>query len=156
MLAFFKIYWPQNDAEWLSLVMKMCEHWDIPGFQLATAPARGPGADKKWTDKKNCELFADVNALVQRLGWSESSACAHIAKNPEKFKNRYRVKRRGDRAGDEDTKTLRRQYTRVKEQIQTDAVFRLAHFGEPFGAIPEYDSGLIKEAIRRYAVAQES
>jgi hypothetical protein len=155
VLAFFQISWPQNNTDWLRFVMKLCEHWDIPGFQLATAPERGPGADKKWTDKRNCELFADVSSLVRR-GMSESAACAHIAKNPKKFNNRYGVKRKGARKGDDDSETLRRQYVRVKAQIQTDALFRLAYFGEPFGAVPKYDSDLIEEAIGRYAVAQES
>jgi hypothetical protein len=162
MLAFFQIPWPQDDAQWLHFIMKICERWDIPGFQLASSPSKGPGQSKKWTDRKNCELFADVNASVLHKGLTEHSACHHIARNPRTYKNRYPVKSRTARKAQDDAGTLHRQYERVKRKIQDDRIFRLSHFGLPlglpFGPLSNVDYGpdLIAEAIRRYATAQQS
>jgi hypothetical protein len=77
MLGFLGLDWPKTDAQWLNFVMKLCQHWDIPAFQVTQAPSRGPGAGKKWTDQKNCELFADVNELVRRRKFSARSAGSH-------------------------------------------------------------------------------
>jgi hypothetical protein len=166
ILAFFKIGWPESDAQWLSLLMKVCDHWEIPAYRIEPVASRGRGASKSWTDQRNCELFADVNALVAR-GMSEYSACQHIAKNPQLFKNRYKVKPKPGRKAKNDGSTLHRQYERVKKQIQTDALFRLRQFCPPMpiGAVPvalgllsapDYGPDLITEAIRRYGVTQES
>jgi hypothetical protein len=159
MLAFFQIPWPQNDAQWLSFVMKICDYWAVPGFEVASSVPRGPGQSKKWTDRKNCELFADVNALVLHKGLTEYSACQHIARNPRAYKNRYPIKSRTARKAKGDARTLHRQYVRVKKKIQDDHIFRLSYFGLPFGSLLgniDYGPDLIEEAIKRYAVAQES
>jgi hypothetical protein len=154
MLGFFHMDWPRNDYQWLMFLMRLCEHWEIPAFEITTTKPKGPGRSKKWTDKQNYELFADVNALVERRGMSENAACHHIARNPRMFKSRYDVAPKRGRQAKDAGRTLHRQYERVKRQIQDDSLFRLRHFSRPFESI-EYGPELIKEAIRRYAIAQK-
>ena len=156
MLNFFDLTWPENDPQWLSFVMKLCNHWEIPGFQITEVPSKGPGAPKKWTDHKNCELFADVNALVRQRGLSEHSACQYIAAHLSRFGNRYAVKPSRKRRSANDGKTLHRQYERVKKQIQTDDLFRLLNFGSAFDSPNiSYGPDLITAAIKRYSAMQE-
>jgi hypothetical protein len=154
MLSFFHVDWPKNEIQWLIFLMKLCEHWKIPAFEITTTPLKGRGRYKKWTDQKNCELFADVNALVAR-GMTENAACQYIARNPRIFKSRYDVAPKRERQARDAGKTLHRQYERVKAQIQSDFLYRVRHFGRPFESI-EYGPELIREAIRRYVVPQKS
>jgi hypothetical protein len=154
ILSFFRLHWPKNDDQWLILLVKLCGHWEIPAFEITVTPAKGPGRDKKWTDQKNCELFADVNALVLR-GMSENAACQHIARNPRIFENRYNVTPKPQRRAKDAGDTLHRQYERVKARVQSDQLFRIRYFSLPF-ASTDYGPDLINEAIRRYAIPQKS
>jgi hypothetical protein len=155
ILRFLDVDWPRNDDQWLLFLMRLCEHWEIPAFEITTTTPKGPGRSKKWTDKQNCELFADVNALVERRGMSENSACEYIARNPKMFNSRYNVAPKRQRQAKDAGRTLHRQYERVKAQIQNDPLFRVRHFSRPFESI-EYGPELVKEAVRRYAVPQKS
>src|SRR5258705_7437245 len=56
---------PDSDAGWMRLLLDLCDHWQIPAFQILEKKARGPGASTKWTDRRFCELFADVQSLVK-------------------------------------------------------------------------------------------
>jgi hypothetical protein len=79
--------WPKDEDAWLRLVIAICSHWQLPGFQLVPT---GSGAKKKWPLWRNIELLFDVHSLTaknKRL--SEYGACQYIAQHPEKYDNRY-------------------------------------------------------------------
>ena len=150
---------PASDAEWLLLIVAICEHWNIPAFQMKMKKPRGPGATKFWTDEKHCQLFADVQYLAKGK-LSEHGACKFIAAKPEKFGRRYL---RPDRTRREAwNKTIHRQFIAAKRKIKSDRTFRAVHFtyGFVFGFGPEhgpeYGPAFIDDAIKRYAYAQNS
>jgi hypothetical protein len=134
---------PKMPGSWEYLIVRLCNHWDIPGFQLSNA--QGRGAPRRWTDKKNCELFADVMALAS--GISEHAACVHICKNASKYSQRY---------SKYNSKTIHRQFLRAKNRIKTDPIFRLQYIGGGGLGLTDYGPELIKVAIRRYGLRDKS
>jgi hypothetical protein len=147
---------PKTDEEWLGLIIELCDHWDIPAFQIIEN-APGVGARKKWTDQRLCELFSDVKALEFEGTLTEHSACAFIAKNAHKFGQRYTLPKHSTR--DRWAKTLHRQFVEAKAKAKNDWVFRFFCFnpgGERLAFIPEYGPELIERAIERYAVTRKS
>jgi hypothetical protein len=125
-------------GSWLLLIVRLCNHWDIPGFSNAHR-----GAPRRWTDIKNCELFADVMALAPPI--SEHAACAHICKNA-KYRERYSAVK---------PKTIHRQFLRAKKQIKDDPIFRLQYFSDGQGPT-DYGPGVIKAAVERYGLRRKS
>jgi hypothetical protein len=142
LFDFFDVSTKDGSASWEYLIVRLCNHWDIPGFQLSNA--QGRGAPRRWTDEKNCELFADVMALAS--GMSEHAACVHICKNASKYSQRY---------SKYNSKTIHRQFLRAKKQIKTDPIFRLQYFGGGLGPT-DYGPELIKVALNRYGLRNKS
>ena len=145
---------PESNEDWRSLLWRLCEHWNIPAFQIVESRPRGPGAGKVWTDEKQCQLFADVQSLVARSQLSENAACKYIAKNPTRFEGRYRRPKQSNQ--DAWAKTLHRQFLASKKRAKEDFGFRMVYFGKGLGLlrpIPEWPE-LIGVAIERYAVAR--
>jgi hypothetical protein len=129
---------PKMPGSWEYLIVQLCNHWGIPGFH-----DRGRGAPKRWTDTKNCQLFADVMALTLTSRMPEHAACVYISKHPAKYDQRY---------ADFKTATIHRQFLRAKKQIKSDPIFRNLHFNLGLVQVPiEYGSGLIKVAVNLYA-----
>lgn len=149
MLEFFGVNKSDEIGLLKWLIVRLCNHWNIPAFQVVDRPARSSAKQKIWTDEKSCQLFADVMALVPRL--SENAACVYIAKNSTKYRKRY---------DNLNAKTLHRQFLYAKSQIVHDPVFRLMFFsaGGPFEKIkvPEYGRDLIAMAVERYAITRQS
>jgi len=141
LFDFFDVSTKHGSASFEYLIVRLCNHWDIPGFQSSNA--QGRGAPRRWTDKKNCELFADVMAVAS--GMSEHSACAHIC-NASKYSQRYSKYK---------SKTIHRQFLRAKKQIKTDPIFRLQYFGGGLGPT-DYGPELIKVALNRYGLRNKS
>jgi hypothetical protein len=133
---------PKLHGSWQYLIVRLCNHWDIPGFQSSNA--QGRGAPRRWTDIKNCELFADVMALTPSM--SEHAACVHICKNAAKYGERYSAVK---------PKTIHRQFLRAKNQIKTDQIFRLQYFSDGLGPT-DFGPGFIKEAVKRYGLRGKS
>ena len=133
---------PKLPGSWEYLIVRLCNHWDIPGFQSSNA--QGRGAPRRWTDIKNCELFADVMALTSRM--SEHAACVHICKSVAKYSERYSAF---------EPRTIHRQFLRAKKQIKTDPIFRLQYFGGGLGPT-DYGPELIKVALNRYGLRNKS
>jgi hypothetical protein len=157
LCRFFGASLPKGDEEWLSLIIKLCDHWDIPTFQSVVEKSPGVGARKKWTDQRLCELFSDVKALESEAKLTEHSACVFIAKNAEKFGQRYTLPKNSTR--DRWAKTLHRQFVVAKAKAKNDWAFRFFCFnpgGERLAFVPEYGPKLIKLAIERYAVTRKS
>jgi hypothetical protein len=96
---------PQSKSEWLRFVFHLCKYWHIPAFE---EPSKKRGAKQKWTGKKREELFDDVMSLVKKSGMTESAACAHIAKNPRKFGQKYPT----------NARTVRREFLRAKREFE--------------------------------------
>jgi hypothetical protein len=97
--------WPEDEETWLRLVIAICSHWKVPGFQIATT---GAGAKKKWPVWRNLELLFDVHSLIAtKKRSSEFGACQYIAQHPEKYENRY----------PRNAATLHRQFLRAKKQL---------------------------------------
>jgi len=141
LFGFFGVS-PSLKGSWEYLIVRLCNYWDIPGFQLPNA--QGRGAPRRWTDTKNCELFADVMAKTQKM--SDHAACVYISKNTAKYGQRYLSIK---------DKTLHRQFLRAKKRIRTDPIFRLQYFGG--GLRPtDYGPKLIQEAIERYGLRSKS
>jgi hypothetical protein len=140
---------PSDEYDWANLVSAICQYWDIPAFRFTNLDGLRPGPKKKWTDRKLCELFADVQTLVgPRL--SENGACAYIARNTKLFGPRYRRPDRSSEAGWK--RTLHRQYLNAKSRLKNDPVFRAKHFSRGTSAAPsKYGPRLVAEAIQRYA-----
>src|SRR5262245_14890724 len=65
---FFQIGELAHDPNWEFFLIRLCRHWNVPGFHVAATTPRGPGAPKQWTDRRICELFADVMALASDRG----------------------------------------------------------------------------------------
>jgi hypothetical protein len=133
---------PKLPGSWEYLIVRLCNHFDIPGFQSSNA--QGRGAPRRWTDIKNCELFADVMALTSRM--SEHAACVHICKSVAKYSERYSAF---------EPRTIHRQFLRAKKQIKTDPIFRLQYFGGGLGPT-DYGPELIKVALNRYGLRNKS
>ena len=128
---------------WEHLIVLLCNYWDIPGFKLSGLRR---GAPKRWTDTKNCELFADVMALVLKSHISAHGACGYIFKHSAKYGGRY---------SNIKSKTLYRQFLRAKKLIESDGIFRLVHFGG--GLAPtEYGPEFIKVAIKKHGLRSKS
>jgi hypothetical protein len=143
--GFFKV--SKSQAGDVLLVMKLCRHWGIPGFDIEEEPRRGPGAPRIWTPEKQCEIFADVMSLVDRSRISEHSACQAL------------TRRHTSRYEGVSPKTLHREFLRAKKKIVDDPLFRTAYFSEDElreNDTPTYGPELIKRAIQRYAIAQQS
>ena len=141
----------------MSLVIDLCNHWEIPAFQILQSKPRGPGASRIWTDRRLCELFADVQSLVRDSAMSEHAACKHIAAHPGKFGRRYSPPKK-TQPGDWG-KTLHRQFLRAKGMAKHDFPFRMIYFGEGKGLLrptPEYGPEFMRIAIERYAIARNS
>jgi hypothetical protein len=157
LCKFFGPSIPKTDEEWLSLIIKLCDYWDIPGFKRVVENPPSVGARKKWTDQRLCELFSDVKALGSEAKLTEHSACVFIANNVDKFGQRYSLPRNSTR--DRWAKTLHRQFVEAKAKAKSDWVFRFFYFnpgGERLASVPEYGPKLIKLAIERYAVTRKS
>lgn len=138
LFDFFGVSTKHGSASWECLLVRLCNHWGIPGFHV-----RGRGAPKRWTDTKNCQLFADVMALTLTSRMRAHAACVYISKHPAKYDQRY--------AGFK-TPTIHRQFLRAKKQIKSDPIFRNLHFNAGLVQVPiEYGSGLIKVAVNLYA-----
>jgi hypothetical protein len=102
LAKFFGRPWPQSEVDWLRLMFMVCAHFKVPGFRIQ----RKAGAPTKWANRKNQMLFADVMSVVAQMSRpSESQAVRRIARDPEKFLNRYRNVKQG---------TLHRQFQRAK------------------------------------------
>jgi hypothetical protein len=142
LFDFFDVSTKHGSASWEYLIVRLCNHWDIPGFQLSNAQGRGP--PRRWTDIKNCQLFADVMDLTSRM--SEHAACVHICKSVAKYSERYSAFQ---------PRTIHRQFLRAKKQIKTDPIFRLQYFGGDLGST-DYGPELIKVAINRYGLRNKS
>jgi len=93
---------PVREGDWLQFIYYLCLHWGIPGFS-----EKKVGRPREWTDQKRWQLFIDVMSLIQRRRMSERSACFRIARNPQKYSNRY----------PKDPKTLHREFQRAKDQV---------------------------------------
>jgi hypothetical protein len=138
------------DYDWLELIVALCRHWNIPAFRLEQIRPRGPGATKIWTDRKLCELFADVQRLAQGAR-SELGACKFIAQNPQKFGQRYL--RREGATPEAWAKTLHRQFIAAKSKIKRDHIFRNVNFSLVFGRhrpALKYGPKFVNQAIRQY------
>lgn len=145
---------PDADTEWITLLISLSNHCGLPIFKIEAGRRRGPGASKKWTDEKLCELFADVQSLVAHSAMTEHAACKHIAANPGKFARRYSRPNR-TKPGNW-SRTLHRQFTTAKKRAKDDFAFKMIFFGEGPGLlrpVPEWPR-LLQVAIERYAVAR--
>src|SRR5262249_24061189 len=76
MRSFFGL--AERDFSDAYLIIRLCDHWNIPAFHISNASKKGRGRSKIWTDIKHCELFADVKSLVEN-GLSEHGACRILA-----------------------------------------------------------------------------
>ena len=144
----------RGEQSWIFLLWRLCDHWGIPAFQIAKHPPRKAGRRRKWTEAKQCELFADVMNLAATAKMTEHSACLFIAKNRRRFGNRYLMKG-NDKAV---ARTLHRQFLEAKKATQ-DYFFRLIHFGDAEAQhfhVLEYGPELVRMAIKRYAHARKS
>jgi hypothetical protein len=155
--AFLHVRSPDNfDPDWLELLAAVCQHWKIPAFRLEQTKRRGPGATKIWTDRKHCELFADVMRVAKGAS-SEHGACKIIAQNPERFGGRY--PRPDDTKCEAWAKTLHRQFLTAKNKIKSDHIFRNVNFSHVFGShrpALEYGPEFVDRAIEQYAYARNS
>jgi len=71
---------------------------------------KSAGAPKKW-GRKNQMLFADVMSVVAKMSKpSEADAVRRIARDPERFLNRY--------SSVENWRTLHRQFLRAKNEFE--------------------------------------
>jgi hypothetical protein len=139
---------PATESQWIYLVAVLCEYLDVPAFQVEQARRRGPGPTKFWTDRKLCQLFADVMNLAKD-NLSENGACRFIAANPKKFGGRYLQKEHKTL----EAKTLHRQFLAVKSKIKNEPAFRVLMLGKKS---TEYGPTFIEEAIKRYAYTRNS
>jgi hypothetical protein len=144
---------PKNSDEWLELLDAVCQHWRIPAFQIEQTKPRGPGATKIWTDRKHCELFADVMRL-RKGTLSELGACKFIAQKPEQFGQRYLQRKRTK--SEAWAKTLHRQFLTAKKKIQSDQRFRTVHFSRSLRPALEYGPEFVNRAIKQYACTRNS
>ncbi|ANW04974.1 hypothetical protein LMTR13_37455 [Bradyrhizobium icense] len=145
---------PTSEQGWRSLLWDLCEHWNIPAFQIVSSKPRGRGAKKIWTNEKHCELFGDVQSLVASSRMTEHAACKYIAKNSSRFGERYRRSKATTESA--WARTLHRQYTEAKRRAKHDFTFRMLYFGEGPGLlrpIPKWPK-LVQLAIERYAVTR--
>jgi hypothetical protein len=152
--GFFGSRIPQTDADWMRLLVAVCEHWKIPAFDIEFERRRGRGATRIWTDLKHCELFADVQKLASGA-LSEHGACKYIAANPTKFGQRYQ--RPATKNKDAWSRTIHRQYASAKQKIKNETTFRAIHFsysiglfGLGGGLVPDFGPTFIEQAIERY------
>lgn len=105
LLQYLGSPWPENEDDWLKLIVRICSHLNVPGFQLALT---GSGAKKKWPVWKNFELIIDVQSLRHKnKRLSDFGACQYIARHPEKYDNRY----------PKNPTTLHRQFLRAKSEF---------------------------------------
>jgi hypothetical protein len=96
--------WPENERDWLRLLIAICSRWRVAGFELAVT---GPGARKKWTARKNIRLLNDIASLRKKnKRFSDYAACRYIASHPEKYENQY----------PRSLETLHRQFLRAKAE----------------------------------------
>lgn len=147
---------PNSESDWLGLIIALADHCDLPLFKGVAQRPPGPGAKKKWTDQKLCELFADVRSLVANSELTEHGACKFIATHPARFDRRY-TRPNKTQPGDW-SRTLHRQFLRAKAKAQSEFAFKLIFLGKGPGllrALPEYGPELFEIAIERYAVARK-
>lgn len=95
---------PTTERDWLRFIYYLCLYWGIPGFSASNK--KKAGRPRQWTDEKRSQLLIDVRSLIERRGISERSACFQIARDPQKYPNRY----------PKDPKTLHREFLRAKNQ----------------------------------------
>jgi hypothetical protein len=129
---------PETEKDWCGLLSRLCLHWNIPSFQTVDSRPRR-GANKIWTDEKQCQLFADVQSLVAHSQMSENGACKYIAKNPARFEGRYRRPKQSNQ--DPWAKSLHRQFVAAKKRAKENFGFRMIYFGEGQGLlrpVPEW------------------
>jgi hypothetical protein len=87
MAQYLGVSWPENEGDWLRLLIAICSRWRVPGFELAVA---GPGAPRKWTRRKNIRLLDDIASLRKKnKRLSDYGACRYIASHSEKYENQY-------------------------------------------------------------------
>jgi hypothetical protein len=102
------------DIQWFYLLQALCACWNIPAF---STHARTGGRNREWSDQKYFNLYRDVQSLqAQKSTLSNSAACSHIAKNPNKFGNRYKGS---------SGETLRRRLQVAKQSAESDPSFQL-------------------------------
>jgi hypothetical protein len=102
--------WPENERDWLKLLVAICSRWKVPGFELAVT---GPGAHKKWTLRKNIQLLNDIDSLRKKnKRLSDYAACRYIASHPDKYENRY----------PRNLDTLHRQFLRAKAEHELSSL----------------------------------
>ena len=144
------------DYEWLELLVAVCQHWKIPAFRVEQTKPRGPGAKMIWTDRKHCELFADVQRLAKGAP-SELGACKFIAQNPKQFGRRYLL--REGATTEAWAKTLHRRFLAAKSKIKSDHIFRNVNFSIIFGShrpALQYGPKFVNQAIKQYAYTHNS
>jgi hypothetical protein len=96
--------WPKTQEEWHKLVLAICSHFAVPGFQLT---GTGPGAPREWSPWKNLRLLTDVTYLMTKnRKLTEHGTCHFIATHPEEFENHYTG----------NATTLYRQFLRAKKE----------------------------------------
>lgn len=97
--------WPENESEWLELVIAICSHFEVvPAFKFVVT---GAGRRKNWSIWKNIELLVDVLILKhKKKKLTDHSACKYIAEHPKDYDNRY----------PKSLKTLHRQFLRARKE----------------------------------------
>jgi hypothetical protein len=116
LTEFFGLPWPQSEVDSLRLMFMVCQYFKVPGFQ------QPPGRHEKWGSLKNKTLFADVMSVVTKMSRpSEIEAVRRVARNPEKFLNRYKNANVGlgeKLSLERHEKTLHRQFLRAKLEFE--------------------------------------
>jgi hypothetical protein len=139
---------PATEGQWIYLVAVLCVYLDVPAFQVEMSRPLGPGATKFWTDRKLCQLFADVINLAKG-NRSENGACRFIAAHPKKFGDRY-LRKKGNPL---EAKTLHRQFLTVKSKLKNQPAFRILMLRKKS---TEYGPAFIEEAIKQFAFTRNS
>jgi hypothetical protein len=104
LAEYLGVGWPKTPEEWHKLVIAICSHFEVPGFQLT---AKGPGAPREWPPWKNLRLLTDVEySMTKNRKLTEHGACHYIAAHPKEFENQYPG----------NATTLYRQFLRAKDE----------------------------------------
>lgn len=93
-----------SEDDWQRFLYRLCRHWKIPGFHQKS----GAGRPKIRTPEMRRMLVADVLSVMERRkGTKARDACRFMARNPQKYLERYR---------DKDS-TLYREYQRSMKLV---------------------------------------
>jgi hypothetical protein len=147
LAKFFGRPWPQSEVDWVRFVFLVCRYFEVPGFRMQ---GKSAGAPKKW-GRKNHMLFADVMSVVAKMSRpSEVEAVRRIARDPERFLNRY--------SSVKNSKTLHRQFLRAKNEFnefeELDRIYLMSRDEMIEHLIDSYSAEA--EVKRRGRVAQKS